>query len=152
MFQCFVATINYKNNWAKLKFPSAIIGTLIMLFMYFGMGFLRILPNTYPFIWNVIYLPLASLSIAFFLPFLSQLETSIGIIKKPIEFISKISYSIYLLHYSVILQLVMLFVDREKTSLLQLHLITVFYLTITIVVSYVCYRFFEKPMMDLRDK
>ena len=116
------------------------------------MGYLRILPETFPFVWNVVYLPLASLSIAFFVPFLSQLETSITIIKKPIVFISTISYSIYLLHYSVILQLLMLFVDKTKMSLLQLHLITAAYLTITVIISYLFYRFYEKPMMDLRDK
>lgn len=149
---CSWISINRKKNWAKFKFPSAVIGGILMMFMYFGMGYLRILPETYPFVWNVVYLPLASLSIAFFVPFLSQFEISYALIKRPIVFISKISYSIYLLHYSVIMQLVLLFVDREKTSLIQLHLITVIYLTITIVISYLFYRFYEKPMMDLRDK
>jgi len=149
---CSWISVNYKKSWAKFKYPSAVFGALIMMFMYFGMGFLQIFPETYPFVWNVIYLPLASISIAFYMPFFSQLETTIGIIKKPIEFVSKISYAIYLFHYSVILQLIMLFVDRENTSLLQFHMITAFYLTVLIVISYVCYRFYEKPIMDLRDK
>jgi peptidoglycan/LPS O-acetylase OafA/YrhL len=149
---CAWTSINFSNNWAKFKFVSAFTGGLIMLFMYFGMGSLRILPETCPFVWNVVYLPLASFSIAFFLPFFSQLETSMAIIRKPVEFISKVSYSVYLLHYSVIMQLLMLFVNKEKTSLLQLHLVTVFYLTVTFVVSYIFYRFYEKPIMDLRDK
>ncbi|WP_396159187.1 acyltransferase family protein [Flavobacterium sp.] len=149
---CAWISINYQKYWHKFKFHSAFIGVLIMLFMYFGMGLLRILPETYPFVWNVIYLPLTSLSIAFFMPFFSQLETSICLLKKPIEFISKISYSIYLFHYSVILQLIMLFVDRPTTSLIQFHMITAFYLSVLILVSYVCYRFYEKPLMDLRNK
>lgn len=145
-------SINYEKNWSKYKFTSAFVGGLIMLFMYFGMGFLQILPATYPFVWNVIYLPLASLSIAFFVPFFSQLETSVGVIKKPVEFISKISYSIYLLHYSVILQLLMLIVNKNNMSLIQLHFITVLYLFVTVVMSYIFYRFYEKPIMDLRVK
>lgn len=149
---CAWISSNYQKYWAKFKFQSACVGGSIMMFMYFGMGFLHILPETYPFVWNVVYLPLASFSIAFFVPFFSQLETSIGIVKMPIEFISKISYSIYLLHYSVILQLLMLFVDRKHTSLFQLHLITVFYLLFTMITSYIFYRFYEKPIMDLRDK
>jgi len=149
---CAWISINFQQYWAKYKFHSFLIGVLIMFFMYFGMGFLRILPETYPLVWNVLYLPLASLSIAFFMPFFSQFDISITILKKPIEFISKISYSIYLIHYSIILQLIMLFVDRKSTSLIQLHLITAFYLSILIVVSYICYRFYEKPLMDLRDK
>lgn len=149
---CAWISINYEKKWAKVKLSSLVIGSSIMMFMYFGMGFFKILPETYPFIWNVVYLPLTSLSIGFFVPFFSQLETSMVIIKKPIEFISKISYSIYLLHYSVILQLVMLFVNREKTSLFQFHLITVCYLITTVIVSYLFYSIYEKPMMDLRDK
>ena len=149
---CSWISMNYKKSWAKFKFSSAVFGGIIMMFMYFGMGILQILPEYFPFVWNVVYLPLASLSIAFFVPLFSQMETSIAIIKAPIEFISKISYSIYLLHYSVIMQLLMLFVAKEKMSLPQLHLITAFYLTITIVFSYLLYRFYEKPIMDLRDK
>lgn len=149
---CAWTSINYQKYWARFKFGSAFFGTMIMMFMYFGMGFLQILPESYPLVWNVIYLPLASLSIAFFVPFFSQLETSCTIIKKPIEFISKISYSVYLLHYSIILQLLMLFVDRESTTLSGLHLITIFYLTVTVFASYIIYRFYEKPIMDLRDK
>jgi peptidoglycan/LPS O-acetylase OafA/YrhL len=149
---CGWISINYSENWKKFRFLSAMIGGLIMLFMYFGMGFLRILPDTFPFVWNVIYLPLASLSIAFLLPFFSQLETSISMIKRPIVFISKTSYSIYLLHYSVILQLIMHIVDKEKMTLLQLHLITAIYLITTLVSSYILYHFYEKPITDLRDK
>ncbi|WP_293872328.1 acyltransferase [Flavobacterium sp.] len=149
---CAWISINYSNNWRKFKVSSVLIGSFIMLFMYFGMGYLRILPETCPYVWNVIYLPLASLSIAFFVPFFSQLEMSISFIKRPIVFISKISYSIYLLHYSVLLQLFMFFFDKEKASLLQLHFLTAVYLTTTIVICYLFYRFYEKPMMDLRDK
>ena len=141
-----IAILDGKETEADLK------GLADDVFMYFGMGFLQILPDTYPFVWNVIYLPLASISIAFYMPFFSQLETTIGIIKKPIEFISKISYAIYLFHYSLILQLIMLFVDRENTSLIQFHMITAFYFTVLILISYVCYRFYETPIMDLRDK
>lgn len=149
---CAWISINFEKGWKKYSFAFALFGFLIMLFMYFGMGILGILPNNYPSVWNVVYLPLASLSISFFLPFFSQLDTSLTIIKKPITFISKISYSVYLLHYSVIMQLLMLFVDKEKTSLLQLHLITFGYLATVILSSYICYRFYEKPLMDLRDK
>ena len=149
---CSWISINCQKIWTKFRFLSAVIGAMIMMFMYFVMGYLGILPEIYPFVWNVVYLPMASLSIAFFVPFLSQFEISNTLIKRPIVFISQISYSIYLLHYSVIMQLLLLFVDKEKASLVQLHLITAVYLTTTILISYLFYRFYEKPMMDLRDK
>ena len=149
---CSWISINYEKIWKEFKIASALLGALIMVFMYFGMGYLSIFPDTHPFIWNVMYLPLASLSIAFLVPVFSQMETSAQLLKRPIVFISKISYSIYLLHYSVILQLFMLFFDKKNTSLLQLHLITAIYLSTTIIVSYLFYRFYEQPMMNLRDK
>ena len=52
---CAWISINYSNYWTKFKFPSVFIGGLIMMFMYFGMGYLRILPETFPFIWNAKY-------------------------------------------------------------------------------------------------
>ena len=149
---CAWISINCQKYWSKFKSESFWVGVSIMIFMYFGMGFLRLLPETYPIIWNVIYLPMVSLSIACLMPFLSQWETTTSKLQHPIEFISKISYSIYLLHYSVIMQIIMLFVDNKKDSLMQLHLITAFYLTITILFSAVLYRFYEKPMMDFRDR
>lgn len=149
---CAWLSINYEKYWKKFKLFSAFIGSGIVLFMYFGMGFLGIFPNTYPFVWNVIYLPLASLSIAFFVPLFSQLEISVTIIKKPVEFISKISYSIYLIHYTLIMQLLMLYLDKNDLTLLELHLATALYLAVTITLSYVLYRFYEKPIMNLRDK
>jgi len=149
---CAWVSSNYSVVWKKFKLQSAVIGGLIMLFMYFGMGFLNILPENYPFVWNVLYLPLASLSIAFLVPFFSQLETSISLLKKPVEFISRISYSIYLLHYSAILQLLLLYFDKSNKTLTELHAITAIYLIITVVLSAVIYRFYEQPIMNLRDK
>ncbi|WP_445454041.1 acyltransferase family protein [Flavobacterium sp. 25HG05S-40] len=149
---CAWISINCQKYWSKFKRESFLVGVSIMIFMYFGMGFLRLLPETYPFIWNVIYLPMVSVSIACLMPFLSQWETSTTKLQRPIEFLSKISYSIYLLHYSVIMQIVMFFVDNKRDSLLQLHLITAFYLAITILFSAILYRFYEKPIMDLRDR
>ncbi|MDN3677955.1 acyltransferase [Flavobacterium paronense] len=145
-------SINYANFFIKFKFILAMVGSFFMLFMYFGMGFLQILPGNHPFVWNVVYLPLTSLSVAFFVPFFSQLEITTAFIKLPVVFISKISYSIYLLHYSVLLQLFMLFFDKKNTTLLHLHFITALYLTTTVIVSYIFYSFYEKPIMDLRDK
>lgn len=149
---CAWISMNFTSFWKKFKLQLALIGGLIMLFMYFGMGFLQILPQTFPFVWNVLYLPMASLSIAFLMPFFSQLETSSLLLRKPVEFISKTSYSIYLLHYSVILQLLLLFFDKTTKPLVQLHLITLLYLSSTIFISYLFYRFYEKPITDLRDK
>ena len=106
----------------------------------------------YQTILNVAYLPIISISIALGLPFLSKLKTAKSYILKPITLISLISYSMYLLHYSVVLQVMRLFVVIEEMSILEKWLLSIAYMTVTTVLAYFMYRFFEKPMMDIRDR
>lgn len=108
--------------------------------------------ENYPFLWNVLYLPLCSILIACSLPFLSQWKTVASYILKPITIISLISYSMYLLHYSIILQLMRYFQPIENLSINSKLLFVLVYLILTFILSYLLYKVFEKPMMDIRDK
>lgn len=144
--------MNYETFWIKKRFLLASIGFCLMTIMFIGVGFFQILIENYPFFWNVLYLPITSVAIACFLPLLSCWETAPKYIKKPITFISKISYSIYLLHYSIILQLMKYLFDTSSLNQNQLHLFMISYLTITFFMSWILYRFYEKPMMNKRDK
>ena len=130
----------------------ALIGFGILFFLMFGIIPMNLTIEQNPFFWNVIYLPLTSFGFAFFFPFFSEWKVSNSWLKFPVEFTSKISYSIYLLHYSVILQLMKHFVDTTVLSTSERHFFTLIYLTITFLLSYILYRFYEKPMMNLRDK
>lgn len=145
-------SFNYVGFWEKQKNKIAFFGGLLIVFMFVGVGYFRILIGTYPFFWNVVYLPLTSIAFALFLPLLSQLESPSKWFSKVITFISLISYSLYLLHYSVVLQMMKYFVDTSGFSISQLHLFTFCYLAIVFFASYMCYNYFEKPIMDLRDK
>lgn len=149
---CAWFNVNFEVFWKKFKFIFFVIGVLILFLMFIGMKLFNILPETNSFIWIVIYLPMTSFAITLFMPFFSQLHTSFSIIARPIQFLSTISYSIYLFHYSVILHLIFLLLDRETTTIIQLHFIAILYVFVLLLVSYLCYRFFEKPLMDLRDK
>ena len=101
---------------------------------------------------NVMYLPIISISIALGLPFLSKMKTTKSFILKPITVISMISYSMYLLHYSIVLQVMRLFVVIEEMSMIEKWLLSFSYMVITTVLAYFLYRFYEKPMMDIRDR
>jgi peptidoglycan/LPS O-acetylase OafA/YrhL len=70
---------------------------------------------------------------------------------KFITLISIISYSIYLTHYSVVLRLLRKF-DHLNNSIYTCVLLYILYLGLSVIVSVLLYKFFEKPFMELRDR
>jgi peptidoglycan/LPS O-acetylase OafA/YrhL len=145
-------SLNYAVLWKQQKNKIAFFGGLLIVFMFVGVGYFRILIDTHPFFWNVLYLPLTSIAFALFLPFLAQLQSPANWLSKAVTFLSLISYSIYLLHYGVVLQLMKYVIDTSYFSVIQLHLFTFCYLGIIFFGSYLLYNYFEKPIMDLRDQ
>jgi peptidoglycan/LPS O-acetylase OafA/YrhL len=145
-------SVNYLNYWTKYSWIILSIGVLIGLFLFFGLGYFNLYIEQSPFFWNVVYLPLLSIAIACFLPFLSNWKEEKSFFNRPITFISKISYSVYLLHYSVILYLMKYFFVKIDYTMSQLFLFTLFYLLVTFVFSAILYKFYEKPILDFRDK
>jgi peptidoglycan/LPS O-acetylase OafA/YrhL len=144
--------LNYTSLWQKSKSIFFVIGMVLFFFLFVGIGFLGWRIEAASLFWNVFYLPLLSVAVACFLPFLSEWKEEQSLIRKPITFMSLISYSIYLLHYSVILQLMKQYLIIEENNDIQLIAFLSCYILITIVLSYFLYRFYEKPMMNLRDK
>lgn len=146
-------SLNFKGFWKKIRFPFAFSGLILFVGLFVGVGFFQISIEAFPYFWNVFYLPLTSFMCVLFLPLLSQWKSlKYNILKKGITFVSKISYSIYLLHYSVILQLLHYYFPTDKFSSGQLHAYAAFYLVITFFSASLLYKWYEKPMMDLRDR
>lgn len=145
-------SLNYSEFWQKQKENLAFIACVALCVMIVGLGYFKILIETHPFFWNVGYLPITSIIFALFLPILSQWQSAPGWFSKPITFVSLISYSVYLLHYSIVLQLMKYFVDTASFLTFQLHSFTFCYLVITFFLSFLLYKFFEKPIMDLRKR
>ncbi|MCW8981769.1 MAG: acyltransferase [Altibacter sp.] len=138
--------------WKKNKGVLALSGMVLFCGMLFCIAFFQLGYETHPFVWNVLYLPIGSLAMAFMLPYLSQWKQSRGWWCKSVTFISIISYSMYLLHYSIILQIMRNLISIDGLGREAKALYVVVYFGITIVLSYLLYRFYEKPMMDLRDR
>lgn len=143
---------NFADFWKKYKLLYANIGIIFTILIYANIRYFHILIVSYPFFWNVIYLPATSISIAFFLPLFSEWKNTTSFLAKPITFVSKISYSVYLIHYSIVLQLMKFAIDTSNYTKIQLHIFTFVYLVITFLLSWILYRFYEKPMTDRRDK
>lgn len=145
-------SLNFSEFWKNSKIIFACIGFGILFFLMFGILPLNLTIEQNPFFWNVLYLPITSIAFAFLLPFFSEWKTYASAVLYPIELISKISYSIYLLHYSIILQLLKVFMDTSQMSTTERHFFTFIYIIITFLLSYILYSFYEKPIMNWRDK
>lgn len=148
---CWIAQ-QYPVLWRKSKWTAFIMAVLLLLILFVGVGFFQWHIDNNPMFWNVFYLPLNSFALALLLPMLSLWTDTKLAFRKVIEMLSKISYSLYLLHYSIVLQLMKYFFPTENYSFYQLILYAGAYLVVSSVMAYFLYRFFEKPIMDLRDK
>jgi peptidoglycan/LPS O-acetylase OafA/YrhL len=137
--------------WRRYRFLFLIIGGGLFLGLNVIIPTQQIFIESHPFFWNVLYLPINSIAIAFTLPLLSQIKSAPKLIVVPITIVSVISYSMYLIHYSVVLQLMKHFFPTEGLSASNLIAYLSIYVIITLVGSYALYTFFEKPMTNLRD-
>jgi len=143
--------LKFKRVWQKSRWFYLIIGTLLFLGMHILIFKSNLLPENASFFYNVIYLPLVSISIALFLPMLSTWREA-NILKVPITWVSILSYSLYLINYSIVLLIMQKYIDVVSMSLLNKTLVALLFLVVSFALSYVLYRWFEKPIMSLRDK
>jgi len=139
----------YPLFWSKFKYVFVAIGLILALVLMLCMGFFKFKIQDSPLFWNVLCLPLNSIALACFLPFFSEWKSAPYHLMKPIELISKISYSVYLIHYSIVLFLMQYYIETSRFSMLQLHLYSMGYLTITFFLSYLMFNYFEKPITKL---
>ncbi len=90
-------------------------------------------------------------SILLLLPWLGEYRSSKGKVYTAITYISIASYSMYLLHVSLVQPLVVSLVHLESRHL-TIVVRYVLYWLLTITASILLYKYFEKPATDLRDK
>lgn len=146
-----VAFMRRRRWWTSVQYYGAFLGTILCCALFIGVGYFQIFIDKFPMFWNVFYLPLNSIVAMLFLPLLSELRSAPKIIGKPIAVISVLSYSMYLLHYSIILQLMHFYYDFTNSTVSDYIVFTLIYLLLTLIASYILYRFYEKPLTDLRE-
>lgn len=105
-----------------------------------------------PLYFIVFYFTFSSLTIALGLPFFINWETAGSLFRKPVEFVSKVSYSVYLLHYSIVTVLMKQCFDVSGFSSFGLLGYVLMYLTVVFSLAFLLYKYYEKPLMNLRDK
>lgn len=141
----------YKKMLQKYKVYLFIVSVHLFVFQFAIMNVLGFDIVATPLYYKVFYFSFTSFTIFLALPFFVCWKVSNSVFRKPIQLISKISYSMYLLHYSVV-SVLLKYLFSTTSFEIPITLIIVTYLFSTIVLSYLLYRFYEKPMMDLRDK
>jgi len=141
----------HRHFWEKHKLTFAFTGFLVLLVLAICLGYFRLKISDSPFFWNVLCLPMCGFGLVCFLPLFSEWKSASAQWTRPVIFISKISYCVYLLHYSIVLFLMKYFIDTTGFSLLKLHFFMLGYLTITIGLGFLMYTYFEKPTMRLRN-
>lgn len=104
---------------------------------------------------SIVSIPLKSIGTAFLLPYLSTLKTGRGFIFKLLSYISLISYSMYLVNRSLVREWILKSINiSEYISNPYLAIIFNYFLffIFTILISMLLYKYFESPIMKLRDK
>lgn len=143
----------YKDFWVRNKFKFFILGiSLLILWRVLYYQF----PNMEDFFYSNIFFPLFCTGILALLPILSQYRVEkYSKITSAVTYISLISYSLYLMHYSLVKKLLidnLLFTSFDEKSIVTILLKNAFYWSVSIIGSILMYKYFEIPTMKLRDK
>ena len=144
-------SIVFPKGWYKIRYVSCTFGVLALIAINFLIPLNGWFITEYPGFWNVWYFLIKSTAIALTLPLLSQIKSAPKWLKAPITYISILSYAIYVLHYSIIMQLMKYFIPSEQMAGFDLIVYILVYVLITFTISYVVYRIYEKPLTNLRD-
>lgn len=134
----------YPTFWRKFKSLYLIIGIGLIIFI------VNYPTSSNSFYKQMIYFTITPISAMLLLPFAESIKSGNGMIAKGITHISKISYSMYLINLALVAKV---FADNfTPTSQIDGVLKYGLYWAIVIITSTILYQFFEKPMMNLRDK
>ncbi|WP_395057273.1 acyltransferase family protein [Flavobacterium sp.] len=141
----------YSHFLDKYKVYFLILAAHLFVLQFVILNVLGVDIISCPVYFLVFYFTLSSMIFFLTLPYFIFWKTSESVFSKRITFISKTSYAVYLIHYSIV---VVLFKYLLNQLFFQLptSLILFVYLGITFSLSYILYRFYEKPIMNLRDE
>ena len=141
----------YGKLFKKYRAFLLVFGLIVLVGVMFPLaGHLSI--DQTPVFWNVFYLPLISVAVLFTLPFFSNWKQNHHtLFNKLVTHTSLVSYGMYLLHYSITLFLIKRYLGVLSEQRLVIIGVFVGYLGLVYAAASFLYRFYEKPVMDLRD-
>ena len=142
----------YGDTIKKKKILFGIIGAVLFLGLHLFIFMADALPQSHLWFYSLVYLPILILSLGLMFAWAIWLPTPKKYIQRVIEFISVRAYAIYLVNYSLVLLYI-----QKKINVVDLNEIEkigglLLFLAITIMLSSLLYRYFEVPILKLRDK
>ncbi|GAA3613267.1 acyltransferase [Flavivirga amylovorans] len=140
----------YYLTWNHYKKWFLVFGILLFFGLHSCVFLFSMRPESSQLFFNVFYLPLLSISLLLFFPFFSSWKKG-GVFKNIITKISVLSYALYLINYSLVLLTIQYFINVENKSLGIKLLILFMYWFISFGLSYVLFKYYERPMTMLRD-
>ncbi len=144
---------SYPEIWNRIKNESLVVSLILLTLLFFAHG---VLPKNH-FFWQSFVFNIESLVTLAALPFFSNLKKiQFTWLAQTFTFISIISYSMYVLNLSIIQwRVIPAFLSIANLKLLDPVILKVlsFFLfwPFLIVSSYLMFRFYERPMTNLRD-
>jgi peptidoglycan/LPS O-acetylase OafA/YrhL len=136
--------------WEKRKNLLFALGLLLL----FGS---RIVAADNLFYYKYLYVSAQSIGTLLLLPKLNSVVQGKGLVYRAITFISIISYSMYLLNFTIVLKIIIpkimiLSGMNYKTNMRHGIIGYTLFWAITIFLSWLLYRLYERPMMNLRQR
>lgn len=140
---------NYKSFLQKHK-NLLLLASIILLTGSVWLYFSFVHPDRINVISAIFIFPLFSIGFALAMPYLQYMRT-MGLFSAPVTFISKISYSVYLLH-TLLSDFLFKYIYKETYALPYQFLIWLSFIIVSIAVSALSYRFIELPFTERREK
>lgn len=133
----------YENTWKQNTWKVFAIGSVLYLFFRLY-DFGPLFQSTFRF-------TICSFAILMFLPLASTVKSGPVRWATPITYVSMISYSMYLIHRTLIMDGFRIYGGRPFSDLKAIVYYTLYFILV-FGVSALLYKFFELPMMKLRDR
>ena len=144
---------NHATKWVKHKTKFFYLGILFLISSKI-LTLLNLKPTTG--IFNCVFsFSVFSIGVLMIIPYLSSIKKGKGFVYSVITKTSLISYSMYILHLSIIQFWIIDKINWANFSYNSQFLITIKYLLfwiLTFVFSHIIYKYFELPIMKLRVK
>lgn len=143
---------HYKTFWNKYKVQFLILGLAIFI----AIRIHSLVDSSFGLYDWVFSFSTTSFATLCLIPFLSGIKTGKGIFYKAITYISLLSYSMYLVNLTIVQKWILENIDWKSLENfngdLFLYSRYFLYWALTIIISILIYKYFEMPIMNLRDK
>jgi peptidoglycan/LPS O-acetylase OafA/YrhL len=130
--------------WSKARIPAFLLGALLILFL---VNHQEPVGTVYR---QVVMFSLVPFSVMLLLPAMEGLKLGHGLAAVAVQHISKISYSMYLINLALVAEVIRDNFPPQNgpDGILKYGIFWV----VVLAGSSLLYRYFEKPVMDLRDR